>query len=125
LKITNSAPSKSTLGSLNGLAQGVSAIAQVFGSIGSGALWSRFVDADGSRIWPMGSFFTWNVVGVICFLSFVGSCRIRNPTPSGYDDIVDATEGEPSSRNRRNKNATRNACVDSGVPSFSDEIVNS
>jgi hypothetical protein len=61
-----------------------------------GVLWKKFVDADGSHHWPMGPFFTWNLVGVICFLAFVWSCWIRTPTPAGCDEIVGAAGDDPT-----------------------------
>jgi hypothetical protein len=62
-----------------GLAQGVTAFAQIFAPFTAGLLWRKFADGNFPLEWPLGQFLTWNVFGLIGLLAFGGSCWIRTP----------------------------------------------
>ncbi|RDW92333.1 hypothetical protein BP5796_01727 [Coleophoma crateriformis] len=72
LLITNSAPSHAVLGTLNGLAQTLSAAGRAAGPFLSGGLFSI---ATGIR--PKGEALAWGVFGGIAFLGFLASWGIR------------------------------------------------
>ncbi|KAL3418805.1 major facilitator superfamily transporter [Phlyctema vagabunda] len=72
LLITNSAPSPSVLGTINGLAQTLSAAGRAVGPFLSGGLFSISV---GVR--PKGEALVWGVFGGIAFLGFLASWGIR------------------------------------------------
>ncbi|KAI6717183.1 hypothetical protein B2J93_5482 [Marssonina coronariae] len=72
LLITNSAPNHSVLGTLNGLAQTLSAAGRAAGPFLSGGLFSI-----ATRVHPKGEALAWGVFGGIAFLGFVASFGIR------------------------------------------------
>lgn len=72
LQITNSAPSHAVLGTLNGLAQTLSAAGRAAGPFLSGGLFSI-----ATRIRPKGEALAWGVFGGIAFLGFLASWGIR------------------------------------------------
>lgn len=90
--MTNSAPSKDTLGALNGLTQGFGSFSRAFAPFISGFLWSQFAGIDDSsppRKWPLGPYLTWNVFGIICILTFTASCWLQKPKKLDTDDADD------------------------------------
>ncbi|KAF4965672.1 hypothetical protein FSARC_6567 [Fusarium sarcochroum] len=72
LLITNSAPSHSSLGSLNGMAQTLSALGRSFGPFVSGGLFSL---STGIR--PKGEALAWSIFGGLAILGWVSSLFIR------------------------------------------------
>lgn len=89
--MTNSSPSKGTLGSLNGLTQGVASFARAFAPFVAGSLWSQFAGVEDQipRKWPLGPYLTWNVFGTICLIAFKGSCFLQKPKKNVTDDADD------------------------------------
>ena len=88
MKVTNSSPSKGTLGSLNGLAQGVASFARAFAPFVAGSLWSEFAGVEDQipRKWPLGPYLTWNVFGTISLIAFIGSLFLHKPKKVDTDD---------------------------------------
>ncbi|SCV33492.1 related to tetracycline resistance protein (probable transport protein) [Fusarium fujikuroi] len=72
LLITNSAPSHSSLGSLNGMAQTLSALGRSFGPFVSGGLFSLSIN-----IQPKGEALAWSIFGGLAILGWVSSLFIR------------------------------------------------
>ncbi|KAL2069199.1 hypothetical protein VTL71DRAFT_15537 [Oculimacula yallundae] len=72
LLITNSAPNHAVLGTLNGLAQTLSAAGRAAGPFLSGGLFSI-----ATRVHPKGEALAWGVFGGIAFLGFIASFGIR------------------------------------------------
>lgn len=72
LLITNSAGSHQVLGTLNGLAQSLSAAGRAVGPFLSGGLFSL-----ATRVEPKGEALAWGVFGGIAFLGFIASFGIR------------------------------------------------
>ncbi|MCJ1476097.1 hypothetical protein MMC13_004762 [Lambiella insularis] len=72
LLITNSAPNHSVLGTLNGLAQTLSAAGRAAGPFLSGGLFSL-----ATNVRPKGEAIAFGVFGGIAFIGFLGSFRIR------------------------------------------------
>ncbi|KAK0110011.1 hypothetical protein ONS95_002673 [Cadophora gregata] len=72
LLITNSAPNHNVLGTLNGLAQTLSAAGRAAGPFLSGGLFSI-----ATRVHPKGEALAWGVFGGIAFLGFLASFGIR------------------------------------------------
>lgn len=71
-QITNSAPNHSVLGTLNGLAQTLSAAGRAVGPFLSGGLFSI-----ATRVQPKGEALAWGVFGGIAFLGWIASFGIR------------------------------------------------
>lgn len=71
-QITNSAPNHSVLGTLNGLAQTLSAAGRAVGPFLSGGLFSI-----STRVHPKGEALAWGVFGGIAFLGWIASFGIR------------------------------------------------
>ncbi|KAI9056186.1 hypothetical protein LZ554_001114 [Drepanopeziza brunnea f. sp. 'monogermtubi'] len=100
LLITNSAPDHNVLGTLNGLAQTLSAAGRAAGPLLSGGLFSI-----ATRVHPKGEALAWGTFGGIAFLGFVASFGIRGKElesedweagsegSSGSDDGEDAEVG--------------------------------
>jgi len=72
LLITNSAPSHETLGTLNGVAQTLSAAGRSVGPFLSGALFTL-----STRLEPKGELLAWGLFGGITLLGWAGSLAIR------------------------------------------------
>ncbi|KAJ4150281.1 hypothetical protein LMH87_011038 [Akanthomyces muscarius] len=72
LLITNSAPSHNSLGTLNGLAQTLSALGRSVGPVVSGGLFTISV-----RIQPKGEALAWTVFGGLAFLGFFAALFVR------------------------------------------------
>ncbi|KAG9508224.1 hypothetical protein J7337_001788 [Fusarium musae] len=72
LLITNSAPSHSSLGSLNGMAQTLSALGRSFGPFVSGGLFSLSIN-----IRPKGEALAWSIFGGLAILGWVSSLFVR------------------------------------------------
>ncbi|KAL0937133.1 major facilitator superfamily transporter [Colletotrichum truncatum] len=94
LLITNCAPNHATLGTLNGIAQTLSAAGRSFGPFVSGALFTA-----STRVHPKGEALAWGIFGGIALLGWVGSLAIRNRGLEsddwvGEEDGTDA-EAEP------------------------------
>ena len=71
-QITNSAPNHNVLGTLNGLAQTLSAAGRAAGPFLSGGLFSI-----ATHVHPKGEALAWGVFGGIAFLGFLASFGIR------------------------------------------------
>lgn len=71
-QITNSAPNHSVLGTLNGLAQTLSAAGRAAGPFLSGGLFSI-----STHIRPRGEALAWGIFGGVAFLGFLASWGIR------------------------------------------------
>ncbi|TKA68123.1 hypothetical protein B0A49_06740 [Cryomyces minteri] len=89
LLITNSAPNHSVLGTLNGLAQTLSAAGRAIGPFVSGALFSA-----ATHVRPKGEVLAFGVFGGIAFLGFLLSFGIRGGQleAEGWDES--ASEGD-------------------------------
>ncbi|KAK2764979.1 hypothetical protein FQN54_008678 [Arachnomyces sp. PD_36] len=74
LLITNSAPNHSVLGSLNGLAQTLSAAGRAAGPFLSGGLFSL-----ATNVKPKGEALAFGVFGCVAFIGFIMSFGIRSP----------------------------------------------
>ncbi|KAI9887889.1 MAG: hypothetical protein M1823_000277 [Watsoniomyces obsoletus] len=74
LLITNSAPDHSVLGTLNGLAQTLSAAGRAVGPFLSGGLFSL-----ATTVQPKGELLAWGVFGAVAFIGMGISFGIRNP----------------------------------------------
>lgn len=72
LQITNSAPNHAVLGTLNGLAQTLSAAGRAAGPFLSGGLFSL-----ATHVRPKGEALAWGVFGGIAFIGFLASFGIR------------------------------------------------
>ena len=97
LQITNSAPNHSVLGTLNGLAQTLSAAGRAVGPVLAGSLFSV-----ATRVRPKGEALTFGVFGGLAFLGFLCSFGIRGEglESGGWDeeegdsDAEDEDEGD-------------------------------
>lgn len=91
LLITNSAPSHAVLGTLNGLAQTLSAAGRAVGPFLSGALFSA-----ATRVQPKGEALAFGVFGGVAFLGFLLSFGIRGVAleAEGLDEHADEEEGD-------------------------------
>ncbi|TVY68786.1 putative membrane protein [Lachnellula suecica] len=102
LLITNSAPNHSVLGTLNGLAQTLSAAGRAAGPFLSGGLFSI-----ATNVRPKGEALSWGVFGGIAFLGFLASFGIRGDDlesgewdeESGSQDDEDEDEDEDEGDN--------------------------
>ncbi|PHH85543.1 hypothetical protein CDD83_276 [Cordyceps sp. RAO-2017] len=72
LLITNSAPSHASLGTLNGVAQTLSALGRSFGPFVSGGLFTLSINVR-----PKGEALAWSVFGGLALLGWLGSMFIR------------------------------------------------
>ncbi|TFB00699.1 putative membrane protein [Trichoderma ghanense] len=88
LLITNSAPSHDSLGTLNGVAQTLSALGRSIGPFASGGL---FTVSMGIR--PKGEALSWSLFGGLALLGCIGSFFIRRDGLES-DDWYDAEEEE-------------------------------
>ncbi|KIW76033.1 hypothetical protein Z517_10778 [Fonsecaea pedrosoi CBS 271.37] len=91
LLITNSAPNHSVLGTLNGLAQTLSAAGRAVGPFVSGSLFSL-----ATRVRPKGEALAFGVFGGISFIGFLLSFGIRSPNleAEGWDSEDDDDDDE-------------------------------
>ncbi|KAF6830609.1 major facilitator superfamily transporter [Colletotrichum musicola] len=91
LLITNCAPNHATLGSLNGIAQSLSAAGRSFGPFVSGALFTL-----STRVHPKGEALAWGIFAGIALFGWVGSLAIRNRGLESDDWVgeEDGTDGE-------------------------------
>ncbi|KAL8871801.1 MAG: hypothetical protein Q9174_002439 [Haloplaca sp. 1 TL-2023] len=93
LLITNSAPNHSVLGTINGLAQTLSAAGRAVGPFLSGALFSA-----ATHIKPKGEALAFGVFGGITFVGFLMSFGIRGEglEAEGFSDEEDESEDDDS-----------------------------
>ncbi|MCJ1311267.1 hypothetical protein MMC25_004938 [Agyrium rufum] len=91
LMITNSAPTPSVLGTLNGIAQTLSAAGRAIGPFLSGGLFSL-----ATRVQPKGEALAFGVFGGIAFIGFMLSFGIRGQglEAEGWDDAEGSEDGE-------------------------------
>ncbi|KAF4779117.1 major facilitator superfamily transporter [Colletotrichum scovillei] len=91
LLITNCAPNHATLGTLNGIAQTLSAAGRSFGPFVSGSLFTL-----STRVHPKGEALVWGIFGGIALLGWIGSLAIRNRGLESDDWVgeEDGTDGE-------------------------------
>lgn len=91
LLITNSAPSHAVLGTLNGLAQTLSAAGRAVGPFISGSLFSA-----ATRVRPKGEALAFGVFGGVAFLGFLVSFGIRGRAleAEGWEDEEEGEGGE-------------------------------
>lgn len=85
-QITNSAPSHASLGTLNGVAQTLSALGRSIGPFVSGGLFTL-----STNIRPKGEALAWSLFGGLALVGWVGSLFIQrkgleSQDWSGYDD---------------------------------------
>lgn len=94
LLITNSAPSHAVLGTLNGLAQTLSAAGRAVGPFISGALFSA-----ATKVHPKGEALAFGVFGGISFIGFLMSFGIRGAglEADGFSEEGDDQEDEEES----------------------------
>ncbi|CRK15923.1 hypothetical protein BN1708_011607 [Verticillium longisporum] len=95
LLITNCAPTHGTLGTLNGIAQSLSAAGRSIGPFVSGGLFTIAIDVR-----PKGEALAWGVFGGIAFLGWLGTMGIRNRGLEsddwvGTEDHSEDDEAEP------------------------------
>ncbi|KAM0323691.1 hypothetical protein ACHAQA_008626 [Verticillium albo-atrum] len=95
LLITNCAPTHGTLGTLNGIAQTLSAAGRSVGPFVSGGLFTIAIDVH-----PKGEALAWGVFGGIAFLGWLGTLAIRNRGLEsddwvGTEDHSEDDEAEP------------------------------
>ena len=90
-QITNSAPNHSVLGTLNGLAQTLSAAGRAVGPFLSGSLFSF-----ATGVQPKGEALAFGVFGGIAFLGLVGSFGIRGSSleAEGWEEDQDGSDGD-------------------------------
>lgn len=90
-KITNSAPNQSVLGTLNGLAQTLSAAGRAVGPFFAGGLFSL-----GTHVEPKGEAIAFGVFGGVAFVGFLMSFGIRgaNLESEGWDEEEGGEEDE-------------------------------
>lgn len=91
MQITNSAPSHETLGTLNGLAQTLSAAGRSFGPLASGGLFTL-----STRIQPKGEILAWGLFGGVALVGWVWSLTIKGGSLES-DDFVGDDAGEHES----------------------------
>ena len=96
-QVTNSAPNHAVLGTLNGLAQTLSAAGRAVGPFVSGGLFTA-----ATKIKPKGEALAFGVFGGIAFIGFLASFGIRNPEletgPHGdYDSSDEEEDGDTES----------------------------
>ena len=96
VQITNSAPTTSVLGTLNGLAQTLSAAGRAAGPFLSGGLFSL-----STKVHPKGEALAFGIFGGIAFVGFLGSFGIRGEglEAQGWDEeeaeeVVDDDEDD-------------------------------
>ncbi|KAL8773548.1 MAG: hypothetical protein Q9209_001653 [Squamulea sp. 1 TL-2023] len=91
LLITNSAPNNSVLGTINGLAQTLSAAGRAVGPFLSGALFSAAIN-----IRPKGEVLAFGVFGGITFVGFLLSFGIRGEglEAAGFSNEEDGSDGD-------------------------------
>ncbi|KAI0125309.1 major facilitator superfamily transporter [Xylariales sp. AK1849] len=87
LLITNSAPSHASLGTLQGIAQTLSAAGRSFGPFVSGSLFSLSVHAQ-----PKGEALAWGLFGGIALAGWLGSFFIRGEGLESTDDGFEEEE---------------------------------
>ncbi|KAK8104420.1 Major facilitator superfamily transporter [Apiospora kogelbergensis] len=92
-QITNSAPSHSSLGTLNGVAQTLSAAGRSFGPFVSGSLFTLSV-----HVQPKGELLAWGLFGGITLLGWFASFGIRahglESTDDGFEDVEEEVADE-------------------------------
>ena len=89
-QITNSAPNHSVLGTLNGLAQTLSAAGRAVGPFLAGGLFSL-----ATHVHPKGEALAFGVFGGVTFIGFLTSFGIRDPGLEAEDwDEVGSEEDE-------------------------------
>lgn len=86
LQITNSAPSHETLGTLNGLAQTLSAAGRSFGPFASGGLFTL-----STQIKSKGEFLAWGLFGGVALIGWVWSLTIKGGNLESDDFTGDNT----------------------------------
>lgn len=87
-QITNSAPSHETLGTLNGLAQTLSAAGRSFGPFASGGLFTL-----ATRMQSKGEFLAWGLFGGVALVGWLWSLTIQGGSLES-DDFTGDGAGE-------------------------------
>lgn len=87
-QLTNSCPSEATLGTLQGIAQSISASGRSFAPLVSGSLFSLSV-----HVKPKGEALVWNLFGGIALAGWLLSYAIHG---EGLESTDDETSGEQS-----------------------------
>ncbi|KAI9903444.1 hypothetical protein N3K66_002796 [Trichothecium roseum] len=98
LLITNSAPSHASLGTLNGIAQTLSALGRSFGPFVSGGLFTLSIN-----IRPKGEALAWSIFGGLAFMGWLASLFVRGDglesddwigaeDHDGDDDVVEGVD---------------------------------
>jgi hypothetical protein len=99
LQITNSAPTHETLGSLNGIAQTLSAAGRSFGPFASGALFTLSM-----RLEHKGELLSWGVFGGIALMGWGWTLFIRGGKLES-DDFLGGDDNDFSGSQRDNENS--------------------
>lgn len=90
-QITNSAPSHASLGTLNGIAQTLSAAGRSFGPFVSGSLFSLSI-----HVQPKGEALAWGLFGGIALAGWLGTYAIHGEglesTDDGYEEEGEGDE---------------------------------
>jgi hypothetical protein len=86
-QITNSAPSHASLGTLQGIAQTLSAAGRSFGPFVSGSLFSLSV-----HVQPKGEALAWGLFGGIALAGWLGTHAIRSEGLESTDDGFEEEE---------------------------------
>ncbi|KAI3393944.1 hypothetical protein diail_3468 [Diaporthe ilicicola] len=101
LLITNSAPTHETLGTLNGIAQTLSAAGRSFGPFASGGLFTLSL-----RLQHKGELLAWGVFGGIALIGWVWTMFIRGGKLES-DDFIGEDGGEDSDDERHDDHSGR------------------
>ncbi|KAF3910099.1 hypothetical protein AA313_de0203030 [Arthrobotrys entomopaga] len=99
--ITNCAPNHSSLGSINGLAQTLSAAGRAFGPFASGGLFTLGTKHSN------GEWIPWGVFGGIAIVGFFVSFGIKSPHEKLEELEADDDDGSPNLRNHDIENGNR------------------
>lgn len=89
IQITNSAPSHETLGTLNGIAQTLSAAGRSFGPFASGGLFTL-----STRIQHKGELLAWGLFGGVALLGWVWALTINGDSLESEDYLGDHTDAD-------------------------------
>ncbi|ORY55644.1 major facilitator superfamily transporter [Pseudomassariella vexata] len=90
LLITNSAPTHAVLGTLNGIAQTLSALGRSFGPLIAGSLFSISIGVE-----PKGEALAWGLFGGIALAGWLGTWAIRGEGLESIDDGFEEAESHP------------------------------
>jgi hypothetical protein len=99
-QITNSAPSHASLGTLNGVAQTLSALGRSIGPFVSGGLFTL-----SAHIQPKGEVLAWTVFGGLAIFGWIGSLFIKRDGLESEDWTGGDDEDENEDEDRNEESA--------------------